>query len=66
MYSFKITDRQTSVPIRPLSADCMGTASDGVLGVAQCVGTASWSGHGRCMYFVVAVRQEEPAVSVYL
>jgi hypothetical protein len=66
MYSFKIRHRQTSVPIRPLSADCVGIASDGMLGVAQCVGTASWSGRGTCMYFVVEVRQEVSAVSVHL
>jgi hypothetical protein len=41
MYSFKIRDRQTSVPIRPLSADCVGIASGTVLGVAQCVGVES-------------------------
>ena len=51
VYSFKIRDRQTSVPIPPLSADCVGIASDGVLGVAQCVLTASWSGRGTCMHF---------------
>ena len=66
MYSFKIRDRQTSVPIRPLSADCVGIASDGVLGVAQFVGTVSWSGRGTCMQFQVADRQEGPAVSVHL
>ena len=48
MYSFKIRDRQTSVPIGPLSADCVGIASDGVLGVAECVLAASWSGRGAC------------------
>ena len=66
MYSFKIRDRQTLVLIGLLSADCVGIANYGVLGVAQCVGTASWSGRGTCMQFGVAHRQEGPAVSVHL
>jgi len=31
MYSFKIRDRHTLVPVRPLSADCVATASGAVL-----------------------------------
>jgi hypothetical protein len=56
MYSFKIRDRQTSVPIRPLSAYCVGIAGFGVLGVAQCVVKASWSGRGTCVELPVADR----------
>jgi len=41
MYSFKIRDLQTTVEIGLLSADCVGIASDGVLGVAQCILTVS-------------------------
>jgi hypothetical protein len=63
MYSFKIRDRQTSVAIRPLSAECVGIASVGVLGVAQCVVTASWRGRGTCVELQVADRQEGAAVS---
>jgi len=66
VHSFNIRYRQTLVPIRGLSADCVGMASDGVLGVAQCVLTASWSGRSTCMQFVVADREEGPAVSVGL
>ena len=36
-----ISDRQTAVPIGPLTADGVGIAKDGVLGVAQCVLMAS-------------------------
>ena len=49
MFSFKIRDRQTAVLIRSLSADCVGIASDGVLGVAEWVLTVSWSGRGTFM-----------------
>jgi len=66
MYSFKIRDRQTSGPIRTLSADCVRIVTDVVLDVAQCVATASRSGRGTCMQFGVAHRQEGPAVSVHL
>jgi len=48
MYSFKIRDRKTAVLIGLLSADCVGIASDGVLGVAQCVTDGELSGRGTC------------------
>ena len=49
MCNRKIRGRQTSVPIRLLSADRVGITSGTVLGVAQFEGTASWSGRGTCV-----------------
>ena len=46
MFSFKIRDGQSSGTIRPQSADCVGIATDGVLGGAQFVLQTVMSGSG--------------------
>jgi hypothetical protein len=62
----KIWDRQTSGPIRTLSADFVCIANHGVLGVAQFLLPTHLSGRGTCMQLQVADRQEGSAVSVNL
>jgi hypothetical protein len=61
-----IRDGQTSGPIRTLSADFVGIASRGVLGVAQFLLPTRLNGRGTCMQLQVADRQEGAVVSVHL
>jgi hypothetical protein len=61
-----IRDRQTSVPILTLSADCVGIVNHSVLGVAQFLILTRLSQRGTCMQIQVGHKQEGPAVSVHL